>query len=697
MSLIQELRTRNVLKVGIVYAVVSWILLQIIELLSGLLSWPGWTPQLLLVILVVGFVPAMVMAWTFELTPEGVKLDKDVVRPAPVRPRRGRKLNYTIIGALALGVAFQIWEAEYEQKQAEVAALAAAESGEPGAVPDRAGETSDSDARMDPNAIAVLPFENRSPDPTDVYFTDGVHDDLLVQLSKIGAFRVISRASVVEYRDSARNLGDIARELGVANIMQGSVQKMGDRVRINVRLIDARTEEHLWADSYDRRLTTSDLFDIQSGIAKAIAESLRATLSESDLAGMNEVPTDDVEAYEAYLEARHLGREATRAGNQQALAAYQRALDLDPSFKLGWIGLAHTHITRFWSYGGDPRDAERARQAIDRARDIDPNFPELYVAEGFYWYWAHLDYERALYNLERAIARMPGNSEAHMWHGWVSRRSGLWDQGLESMRRSLRLDPRVSYNWAELGGTYLFLHRFGEARAALARALEVNAENVWGKSVLANLHLMEGGDVDAALRWTAGAETTDDAGFFEQYMEARIYARRFEEVLDAARQMPAALETQRTLIMLREMWAARALFFMGRAEAAQDAAKAALFRLQRLAEQLGEDYRIDLARAMLSPVLGESAQDLEARIRKSQATRPDDAIQAFQARLRYARIYGMAGQAERAAELLETLLVPPSGATGRTVALDPAFDTVRNTPEFTALMERADEPARRMP
>jgi TolB-like protein len=683
----QELKRRNVFKVGIAYAVTAWILLQMTEVVSGILQLPDWAPKLILLILVVGFAPALIFAWAFELTPQGIRLEKAVAPEASITRKTGRKLDYTIIILLGLSLGYFIWESRYKQEKAAAEATKVAaktQEIQPTAMaePERAG------IDVNPNSIAVLPFANRSADADDVYFTDGIHDDLLTQLSRIDAFSVISRTSVMEYRDTTKNLREIARELNVANIMEGAVQRSGQRVRINVQLIDAATDEHLWAEIYDRELTTENLFDIQSEIAQAIAAALQATLTDSELASMADVPTDSVAAYDLYLQARRFFLGETRIGYQTALDLFVEALALDPEFRLAWIGLARAHISNYWSAGGDPADRDRAREAIDRARAMGAESAELYMAEGFYWYWGHLDYERALYNLEKAIELMPGNYEAWMWRGWASRRAGLWDQAVASMRQAVRLNPRVQFNWVELAGTLVFLHRFEEARAAYDQAWSIDPENFWVKTTLATFELVESGDVASAVQLTTGAQHIGEVDFFTSFMYARLLARRFDEALEAARNMPDELEIQRGYIRLREDWAAQVLHYMGRADEAKAAADAAWFRLQGLRDRLGDDYRIDRAEAMLSVFRGAGSDEIRARVDQAIASAPPDAVEAFRDREQLARTLGMAGLVEDAIGLLEPLLSPPSETSVFTIDLDPSYDGIRDDPRFMAMLER---------
>jgi len=688
LSLIKELKRRNVFKVAIAYAVTTWILLQLTDVVTPILELPDWAPKLILLMLVIGFVPALIIAWAFELTPEGIKLEKDVQRERSVTKKTGRKLNYIIIVSLGLSLGFFVWESRFKQKTEEAELAKLAPPVEEPVVETVEPEIDLSELDIDENSIAVLPFANRSADDNDIYFTDGIHDDLLTQLSKIDAFSVISRTSVMEYRDTAKNLKQIARELNVANIMEGSVQRSGDRVRINVQLIDAATDEHLWAEIYDRELTANNLFDIQSEIARAIAGALRAKLTESELATVSAAPTDNVAAYDFYLQARRFATSETYGDYQTAIDLFKESLALDPGFKYAWIELARAHMASYWLYGGDTKNRDLALEAIEKARGIDADFAELYLAEGIYWYWGFLDYERALYKLNKAIEMMPGNDNAYMWNGYVSRRAGLWDQAVDSMQRSLKLDPRVHFTWHEYALTLMYLHRYEEAKQAIAKAREIKPDSFWGKTSEALLALQARGDAQTAVQLTIGAQRGDVYDFLEAYMVVNFLARRYEEALETARGLPGEMEIQRNLITLREDWSAQTLHFMGRTEEAGQAAAAALFRLKGLHAELGEDYRLDLAEARIRALQGGAPDEIRTLVQKSDASAPADELAAFERRLAYARIYAIAGMAPDAMEMLEPLFQPPSDTSVYKVDLDPAFDAIRDDPAFVAMMDR---------
>ena len=310
------------------------------------------------------------------------------------------------------------------------------------------------------------------------------------------------------------------------------------------------------------------------------------------------------------------------------------------------------------------------------------------MAEGFYWYWGYLDYERALYNLGKAIEMMPGNDEAYMWRGWVSRRAGLWEQALESMQQALRLNPRVHFNWHEYALTFMYMHRYEDANIAVKKAREIDPDSFWGKTTQAQIALQENGDVQTAVQQTIGVQHGDDVNFYETFMLANILARRYEDALIAARNFSGEMEIQISAITFREDWAAQILHFMGRQDEARQAASAALFRLSGLRTELGEDYRIDLAEARVSAIQGADPDKVRTMVQKSQLSKPTDDVAAIQFDLDYAQIFGIAGMAPEAIEIIESILQPPSATSVYTVDLDPAFDAIRNNPEFVTMLER---------
>ena len=297
MSFLDELKRRNVFRVGIAYAVSAWVLLQMLDVIGEILELPAWGGKVILVILATGFFVTLFAAWAFELTPEGIKRESEVDRSQSITSQTGRKLNVLIFALMALAITYLLVD-----KFVLVPRLAEQELAATKALVLPAESTVVQS--IDRLSIAVLPFENRSAREQDQFFTDGIHDDLLTSIARIGSMKVISRTSVMEYRGTTKKIPEIAAELGVANILEGGIQRSGEQVRINVQLIDAQTDEHLWAETFDRKLTAENLFAIQSEISTRIAEALQATLSPAEEQRLRQMPTANLDAYDAYLRGR---------------------------------------------------------------------------------------------------------------------------------------------------------------------------------------------------------------------------------------------------------------------------------------------------------------------------------------------------------------------------------------------------------
>lgn len=440
MSFFEELKRRNVVKVGIAYLVASWLLLQLTEVLTELLELSTEIGKIVIALLVLGFIPALIFAWAFELTPEGIKRDKDVDRNPSIARQTGNKLNVAVIVMLAMIAAYFIWEARFKTE-----AAAPAEMARPGvgATPVDAAPDDDS-AGIDPDAIAVLPFANRSNVEEDLFFTDGIHDDLLTQLAKIGDLKVISRTSVMEYRDTTRKIPEIAAELGVGKILEGGVQRAGDRVRINAQLIDVRTDQHLWAETFNREMTIDNIFDIQSEITGQIVTAVKGELSDTDRASLSGRPTDNLAAWEAFLHARAIVAETDYSANkyQRAEPFARESVRLDPDFGEAWALLATIQLQGVWLGYANTREQ---REAIDRslsmAERLDPGNAEVIAARADHHYRIEVDYEASLARIDEALALAPGNADLHRDRALSLRRLGRWEEAIEAFERTLELDP----------------------------------------------------------------------------------------------------------------------------------------------------------------------------------------------------------------------------------------------------------------
>ena len=450
MSLFGELSRRNVIRVGLAYAIIAWLVIQVADIVLDTIGAPAWVMQTIMLLLALGFFVTVIFAWAYEVTPEGVKREAEVDRSTSITGVTGRKLDRVITGLLIVALGYFIWESRFADRPGEERAP------EPVSATQIIAE--EPEVLTTPPAgqsIAVLPFDNRSALAEDAFFAEGMHDDLLTTLAKIGSMKVISRTSVMEYRDTTKKIPEIAAELGVANILEGGVQRAGNQVRINVQLIDASTDEHLWAEIYDRELTAENLFAIQSEISKAIADALHTTLSPEEQRRIDTAPTDNLEAFDHYLRGRNLM--ATRAVEElaQATQEFLKAVELDPDFALAWVGVADSHALyegySDTNYGAffDIRD-----EAISRALAIDPKLGEAYASLGILQNDKG-DAAAAEESLKAAIRYSPNYATSYHWHSNMLR-DNLFrlEEALAYGQRAAELDPHSAVILANLLGTY---------------------------------------------------------------------------------------------------------------------------------------------------------------------------------------------------------------------------------------------------
>jgi TolB-like protein len=465
----EELRRRNVVRVAGVYAVVAWVLIQIATALEESMNLPSWFDGLIVALLLIGLPVALLFAWAFELTPDGVVRTENVLSGESITGDTGRKLDYAIIGGILVLGAIMLWQGNRVPDQIED--LAQPDAGEIAATGSLTEELEDTFAPPE-KSIAVLPFENRSPNPDDVFFADGMHDDLLTHLSKIRDMHVISRTSVMGYADTDLKIPEIARDLGVATVMEGAVQRAGNRVRINVQLIDAVTDAHLWAEIYDRELTADNIFDIQSEITKAIATALNSVLSSADKEQLDTRPTESVEAYDAYMAGRLKSNVfySQRKRFDEAIASFDLAISYDPDFAEAYAGKAYTQVAAYWYAIGDEPWLEWALESLQQAEALAPDSVETLTARGYYYYWGLLDYDTANTAFERALDQSPNNILTLAGYAYSNRRAGNFEVALAALEQGHRLDPMSHDVVLSLADTYVKLGHFGEARSAYRRA-----------------------------------------------------------------------------------------------------------------------------------------------------------------------------------------------------------------------------------
>jgi TolB-like protein/Tfp pilus assembly protein PilF len=431
-----ELKRRNVYRAAVLYGMSAWLLAQITTQIFPFFNVPNSAVRFVIIALALGFPIAMVLAWAYELTPEGFVRTEDV-DPAMQR-QWGRKVDFVIIGVLLLVIAMLV----YQRLPFRT------ESGE--AIPEK--------------SIAVLPFANFSDEKANAFFADGIQDDILTSLAEIKELRVISRSSVIQFRDgSARNLREIAKALGVANILEGSVRREGDRVVVNVQLIDARNDRHIWANRYDRTLV--DSLGLQGELAGEIADALRANLSADEKARVAIKPTQNPNAYVFYLRANQISRnpDTLLQDYKTAEQLFMQAIALDPDFALAHARLASVRAEVFHFY--EPTDAwkTKARTEAETALRLEPNLAEGHLALGQCIYWMGHDYERALEQFEIASRLSPSNGDARRLVAAIKRRQGKWEEALEAYEQVAKVDPQNPNTVREVLFTNTAMRRWPEA------------------------------------------------------------------------------------------------------------------------------------------------------------------------------------------------------------------------------------------
>src|SRR5881227_191655 len=448
-NFLTELKRRNVYRAAVAYGVVAWFLTQLTTQVLPVFEIPNSAVRFVVIALGVGFPIAMLLSWLYELTPEGIVRteDLDPVQARSIRRATGRILDFIIIGALLLVIAMLIVGRLPFYRQT--------------------GES------ISQKSIAVLPFENLSRDPDNAYFAHGIQEEILTRLAKIADLKVISRTSTQQYQSKPGNLAEIAKQLGVANILEGSVQKAADQVRVNVQLIQVASDSHLWADTFDRKLT--DIFVVESEVAKAIADALQAKLTGGEQQALAVKPTNNSEAYDAYLRGLALEvRASSPTDSEKVVGFYERAVQLDPAFALAWARLSRANSQVYFG-GLDKTSARRdaTERALNSAQKLQPNSPETLLAQAYYQYWVLRDYELAKATFGRVRELLPGSSEAPAALALIARRQGQWDKSVAYWEQTLALDPRNT-QWLGLAAqTYSMLRQFPNALKTYDRLLDI--------------------------------------------------------------------------------------------------------------------------------------------------------------------------------------------------------------------------------
>ena len=677
-SFFAELKRRNVYKVAIAYAVVAWLLMQVASQIFPFFEIPNWAVRLVVLLLVIGFPVAVILAWAFELTPEGIKRAEDVDVSKSLTRKSGRKLDFFIIAVLLLVIAALLFRRLHPNVSPAVSSS-----------PEK--------------SIAVLPFENLSEEKANAYFADGIQDEILTKLAGIGDLKVISRSSTAKYKSKPEDLKTVANELGVATVLEGSVQRSGDRVRVNVQLVDAHVDTHLWAKSYDRDL--KDVFAVESEVAQEVADTLRAKLSPSQTDALATAPTRDTEAYDLFLKGENEEHQAESALSAEAFdrAAmfYQQALARDPKFALAYARLAYSELYRHW-FISNLTSAELAevKSNIERALAIAPASPDAHLALALFYYWGYRDYDAGLRELDRALELQPSSSNSRNYRASIYRRRGEWQRALAEFDRAMELDPRDPSHPAEIGNTYNVLRRWSDAEHEVTRALALDPHNALAAQYLARTYINSTGDIRRARRafegvpaeskinvvpgWGAIAVMVDERVYLD------IFEKHFADALKAWDTPPSNTPEAR----LRQLEARVGIQVLaGQDPVARPECEQTRALLEaRLAER--PEDRISLtALAWVYVCLGRNADALRvARQASDLLPIEKDALAGPLFLAGLVQIEAHTGHFEEAVRILRRLLAIPAGdvVSIARLKIDPVWDPIRNDPGFQKLLSEPE-------
>jgi TolB-like protein/Flp pilus assembly protein TadD len=661
-----ELRRRNVYKVAVAYAVVAWLLIQIATQVFPFFEVPNWAVRLVVLLIIIGFPIALVIAWAFELTPEGLKRT-EVADAAPAPRSRSRAWIYVVLiaGALSAGLFFlgRFTASTKQSVSAEVSS----------------------------KSIAVLPFDNLSRDPDNAYFASGIQDEIITRLAKIADLKVISRTSTQQYQSKPGNLSEIAKQLGVANILEGSVQKVADQVRVNVQLIQVASDSHLWADTYDRKLV--DIFGVESEVAKAIADALQAKLTGGEQQALAVKPTNNPEAYDAYLRGLALEvRASSPTDSEKVVGFYERSVQLDPTFALAWARLSRANSQVY--FGGLDRTSGRrdaAERALNTAQKLQPNSPETLLAQAYYQYWVLRDYELAKATFGHVKELVPGSSDVPAALALIARRQGHWDQSVAYWEQTLALDPRNTQWIGNAAETYAWLRQFSAALKTYDRVLDLVPNDPDTVASEAKIYQAEG-NLEQAGKLLAGVNAqTHSFNVIGTKINQLILERHCDE---AIRLIQSRLTESRDLSGIEKLFNPFYLVFAqecaGDISGARATARQLLPSLETLVQKDPDNPNFATALSLIHAVLGEKdAAIKEAERAITLLPSAKDAVDGPTYEENLAFVEAMVGDKDRAIPRLQRLLEIPytNCLTPALLRFDPKWDPLRGDPRFQKLCE----------
>jgi TolB-like protein/Tfp pilus assembly protein PilF len=679
-----ELKRRNVVRMAGLYLVGAWLLTQVASTVLPTFDVPSWALRGLIITLALGFLPALIFSWVFELTPQGLKRDEDVPPEQSIAPQTARRMNHIILAVLVLALGYFAFDKFVLGRQRETAQAKTAL------------EPNESKSIANAKSIAVLPFENLSSDKENAYFADGIQDEILTRLATIADLKVISRTSTTKYKSKPEDLKTVSQQLGVANILEGSVQKAGDKVRVNVQLIDARSDSHLWAKSYDG--DARDIFGMETEVSQQVADALRARLSPAETQRLAGTPTANPEAYDLFLKAEFEEREAesTLKANdfERAAEFYRQALKLDPNFAPAHSRLVMNRMQRHWYIDHlSAAELQPIQEEAERALELAPNLPEAHIARGVVYYFGHRQYEEALAEFRAAIRLQPNNARAFEYSGYVHRRLGRWKDSFADLKTSLEQDPRNSILLGEIATSYGYLRMWKEARDFAQQAGAINPHDVTSLGVQMSAAINEKGDVAGASRLLAAFAPGDALlpDFAHAGGDGIIGHRAGIALLEHDTNAALRVFGDDTAIDERRRYCARVVILLlsnDKAGARSEAAKALSLVEAKLRER-PEDLDAIAQASWVYLGLNRNSDAIAMAKRAADFLPPEkDALVGPITLVNLAQIECRAGHAAEAIAILRRLLSIPGGAqlSIPSLRINPMWDSIRNDPAFQRLL-----------
>ena len=653
----EEAKRRKVYRVAAAYIIAAGGIIQLASAAFPAWELPNWALRLVIVVLLMGFPIALILAWAYDITAQGVR-----ATPTPAVPGSHRRRN--IVMLVATGVVISAAAGFFLLPRVS--------------------------AHKCDKSIAVLPFENLSDEKENAYFADGIQDDVLTNLSKVGDLKVISRTSVMPYRGKTSNVREIGKTLGVGAILEGSVRRIGNRVRVNVQLINADTDEHMWAEDYDRDLT--DVFAIQTDLAQQIVRELQAKLSPMEKAQIERRPTQNGEAYLAFVQAHDLSTrpDKFRGDVENAEQLFERATKLDPNFAEAFAGLAWIDNWMYHTFDPTAARKEKARAAAGEALRLQPNLPEAHLALGFYYYYCERDYQNALREFAIAKLSLPNSAEVYMAIGSIERRQGKWAQSTGNFEKAVSLSPRDSFILVNLADNYRANKNFETADKILGRAIEAAPNSLSARAAKAMLPLDWKGDLSMMEKDLADMPPGVDPEGLVTFgrVQLLMLQRKFPEALAVLKQLSPDLSHDSKP---REFLEGAIYTFLNDREKARSAFEHARpIAEQSLREAPNDAFRHALLGQILAGLGEKEAAIAEGKRAVNLLPESQDALEGPKATLELAKIYTWTGETDQALLLLDHSLTTPSGITVSSLKLDPVWDPLRSDPRFQALIDKHD-------